>query len=344
MKMILLALFCAFGLDLVSQTLDSSKKYQTISIAFYNVENLYDTIDSPNTSDTEFTPGGPKNWDTFKYYKKLDHLADVISQLGVHNQAPTIIGLCEVENRSVLEDLIQTQKLKKYNYKIVHYDSPDERGVDVALLYQPGYFQETSSKSITLKMPEDPTFKTRDMLLASGRIDGEDFHFMVAHWPSRRGGEKRSRPKRVAAAQLAKTYIDSIQKVNPNSKIIFMGDLNDDPKSVSVTKYMKATTDYQSMKLDNLYNPMYSYYVKGIGTLAWKDTWNLFDQMLLSKPFTPTDYKKYQYFGTKIFNEPFIRQYEGTFKGYPFRTFAGDTFLGGYSDHFPVYILLIKEQ
>lgn len=344
MKLILLSFFCAFSLCSFAQSLDSSKKYQTISIAFYNIENLYDTIDSPNTSDEEFTPAGPKNWNTFKYYKKLDHMADVISQLGVNNNAPAVIGLCEVENRAVLEDLIKTEKLKKYNYKISHYNSPDVRGVDVALLYQPQYFQETSSKSITLTMPEDATFKTRDMLLVSGRIDNDDFHFMVAHWPSRRGGEKRSRHKRVAAAQLAKAYIDSIQKANPNSKIIFMGDLNDDPKSVSVTKYMNSISDKAQSNQNNLYNPMYSFYAKGIGTLAWRDSWNLFDQMLLSQPLVQNDYKTYQYYGTKIFNEPFIRQYEGTFKGYPFRTFAGDTFLGGYSDHFPVYILLVKEK
>lgn len=327
-----------------AQVLDSSKQYKTLSIAFYNIENLYDTIDSPNTSDSEFTPEGPKNWNTFKYYKKLDHVSEVIAQLGVNNGAPDILGLCEIENIQVLHDLVKTPKLKPHGYKIAHFDSPDERGVDVALIYKGDIFNLQSNKFLRLKLPEDSSFKTRDMILVSGKIENENFHFIVSHWPSRRGGEKRSRPKRIAAAALAKHSIDSILTTNPSDKVIFMGDLNDDPMSISVTKNMSSTHDINKMTEKSLYNPMHSFYKKGIGTLAWKDSWNLFDQMLLSKSLTGKNYKEYQYYGTKIFNEPFVRQYEGTFKGYPFRTFAGDTFLGGYSDHFPVYIILVKEK
>ncbi len=344
MKYIVLFFLVSFTKLFSQQSTDqiTEKKYKNISIAFYNIENLFDTIDSPNTIDSEFTPSGSKQWNSEKYYYKLNKLSEVISQLGPNGNPPVVLGLCEVENKEVLEDLVNTEVLKKFNYQIIHYNSPDERGVDVALLYRNKYFFPENSKSLTLTLSDDTAFKTRDMLLVSGKIENESFHFMVAHWPSRRGGEKRSRPKRIEAAKLAKTHIDSILRLNPNHKLIFMGDLNDDPKSISVTRYMQSVHQTEKLTRNNLYNAMYKDYIKGIGTLAWRDTWNLFDQMLLSDNLLKGTFTDYQYYGTRVFNKPFVRQMEGSFKGYPFRTYVGDTFQGGYSDHFGVYIILSK--
>lgn len=344
MRFFFLTFICAFSITSFAQPSVNSKKFKTVTVAFYNLENLFDTVDTEGVRDEEFTPEGSKNWNSVKYQKKLNNLSEVISQLGVYDEAPEILGVSEIENRKVLEDLVQMPKLKKYNYQIAHFNSPDRRGVDVALLYQPTAFEVTASQSKTLRLENDTSFRTRDLLFVSGKLDGEMFHFMVAHWPSRRGGEKRSRPLRIEAAKLARGVMDSLLAADPNSKAILMGDLNDDPTSPSVKTYMKAVGKKEKMTEGTLFNPMTSYYKKGIGTLAWRDSWNLFDQMILTPSLIENDFKSYQYYGTKIFNKPFIKQFEGSFKGYPYRTYVGNTFMGGYSDHFPVFIFLVKEM
>jgi hypothetical protein len=336
---------CSYFLQ-VSAQLDKNKKYLVSCIAFYNVENLYDTIDSPGVNDHEFTPNGPNQWNTLKYYKKLDRLAEVISQLGSEAtpDGPAVIGLCEVENLNVLEDLVKTEKLKKNNYQIVHYDGPDHRGVDVALLYNPKYFKATNSKSYTLKINDDTTFKTRDQLVVSGIFDGEPMHFIVAHWPSRRGGQKASNPKRIEAGKLGRKIIDSLIALNANAKIAYMGDLNDDPVNASVKVHINTSAKIDKTTGNKLFNPMEELFKKGIGTLAWKDSWNLFDQIIITAPFVKQTYADWQFYKAKVFNKDFVKQDEGNFKGYPFRTFAGGQYTGGYSDHFAVYILLMKEK
>jgi len=325
--------------------LDKNKQYHVACIGFYNVENLYDTINQPN-NDEEFLPESPKKWNTEKYFKKLENLSTVISQLGIDATPDglSILGLAEVENRGVLEDLVKTEKLKNRNYQIVHYDGPDKRGVDVALLYNPKHFIVENSVSYTLKIPGKEDFFTRDQLLVSGRLAGEKIHIIVCHWPSRRGGEKRSRPLREAAADLTRHIADSIFKIEPLAKIIIMGDLNDDPTNSSVKKHIKTVAKTHEVREDLFFNPMEELYNKGIGTLAWRDSWNLFDQIILSYSLTKCHYETFCYYGAKVFNKPFVRQEEGNFKGYPFRTFAGGTYTGGYSDHFAVYVILLREK
>ncbi len=316
-------------------------KYKTITLGFYNLENLFDTLDTEGVNDSEFTPNGGKNWNTFKYNKKLNNLSEVIAQLGTSGSGPEILGVAEIENKSVLEDLAKQKLIAKQQYKIIQYNSLDARGIDVALLYNPSVFTPISSKNIPLINPEDTAFKSRDLLYVSGKMDGELVHIMVAHWPSRRGGEKRSRPLRIMAAKDARTIIDSLLNEDKNAKIFFMGDLNDDPLSPSVKKYLKGVGSKDLMTGQTLFNPMVSYYRKGIGTLAWRDAWNLFDQIIVSPGVVgPND--GFTYYGTKIFNKPFIKQFEGQFKGYPYRTYVGSTFMGGYSDHFPVYMYVVK--
>lgn len=320
----------------------NEKQYNVGCIAFYNLENLFDTL--PGDNDKEFTPNGGKNWNTPKYFEKLNNMATVISQVGVDitGGAPAILGVSEVENISVLEDLVKADPIKKYNYQIVHIDGSDKRGVDCALLYRPEFF--TPKKISMYKLVTDiPDFVTRDQLTITGEYDGEEMTFIVLHWPSRSGGEKKSRPKRIAAANLTKHIADSILNTNANAKIVIMGDLNDDPVDPSVKKYLNTNDKKDKISTEILFNPMEELYKKGVGSLAYNDKWNLFDQIIISTPFLEKDKTSYRFYQAHVFNKAFLLQKEGRFKGYPLRTYVGNTYMGGYSDHFPVYIYIIKE-
>ncbi len=337
------------GLVLISFNSFSQKEELKIGcIAFYNLENLFDTIIDPDTTkilQDDFTPFSAKRWDSEKYNKKLLNMSDVISQIGTEfvPTGPAVLGVSEIENRKVLEDLINTPKLKPLNYKIVHFDSPDRRGIDVGLIYQPKYFTVTNSKAIYVDVSETGGY-TRDILLVSGVFDGEVMHFMVNHWSSRRGGEERSAPRRIKAATTARHHIDSILKEDPNAKIILMGDLNDNPTDESVRKHLGTAGKLKKVKNGKMFNPMEAYYKKGIGTGAYRDTWHLFDQLILTENLLGDDYSSYKLHKALIYNKPFMINNSGRFEGYPFRGFVGDTFQGGYSDHLPVYLFLVKNK
>lgn len=323
-----------------------AQKLKAGIIAFYNLENLFDTIDTPDVNDFEFTPQGPKSWNGQRYRHKINHMADVVSKLGSHENipGPAVIGLSEMENRSVLEDLVSTLQLASLNYRIVHYNSPDKRGVDVALLYQPRYFHLTNSRSVPLIVHNEEGHRiyTRDQLVVSGLFDGEPMHFIVNHWPSRRGGEKGSSPFRIAAARLSRSLVDSIRALDKDAKVIVMGDLNDDPTDKSIYDVLEARPDQKRLKGNQLFNATGLLFSKGIGTLAYRGKWNLFDQIVLTPSFLESKQGGYRYHSTRIFNESFLTVQEGRYKGYPFRSFVGNNFHGGYSDHFPVYVVLVK--
>lgn len=317
-------------------------------VAFYNIENLFDTIDTPGVIDTEFSPQGAKRWTGDRYWKKIDNNALVISQIGKSEglTGPAILGLCEIENQAVIEDLINSPHLKPLDYGIVHYDSPDKRGVDVALIYQKKYFSVTNHRSAPLLIYDKDTNRriyTRDQLVVSGLFDGEPMHFIVNHWPSRRGGEKASAYLRNAAAELSRSIIDSILNIEPNAKVILMGDLNDDPNNESLTNYLRAGGRENKLKEDELFNTMSVHFRNGIGSLAYRDSWNLFDQIVITPALLGKDYSSYKFRFSRVFNDNMLTQKEGRFKGYPLRTYVGDNFTNGYSDHFPTYILLVKE-
>ena len=339
-KFYLIALFFLLAINAFSQ----QNKLNVAIIGFYNLENFYDTIDDPITDDAEFLPNGIQNWNTEKYITKLDRLSEVISRIGedVTPGGPVILGLSEVENRNVLEDLISTPRLKPLNYGIVHYNSPDRRGVDVAMIYQKNRFVVEGSKPFRLTT-EDTSFRTRDQLLVWGKLDGEPIHILVNHWPSRRGGEARSAPKRRAAAALSRKIIDSLLAINPNMKFVLMGDLNDNPNNKSVKTVLDAKLKIEDVKDSALYNPMYKLYVDGVGTYAYRDSWDLFDQIIVTPGFINGNNKTYTLIKAKIFNQTFLKQKTGTFQGYPWRTAAGGEYLGGYSDHFPVYAIFGRE-
>ena len=336
-----------FLLPLFVGNILTAQNYKAGVIAFYNLENLFDTIDTHNVLDTEFTPAGSKKWTGDKYWEKISNMATVISKIGEKEglPGPAILGVSEIENSSVLEDLVKADALKKFNFQIVHYNSPDRRGVDVALLYQPRYFRVTHTSSVPLFLYQDDGDRifTRDQLVVSGIFDDEEMHFIVNHWPSRRGGESRSRPLRNAAAQLSRSIVDSITAINPDAKVVVMGDLNDDPMNESVKVHLKAVGTKKKLKEGDMYNTMYKLYKKGIGSLAYRDNWNLFDQIIITQPFLGDDYSSYKFRMAHVFNDKMLIQKSGKYKGYPLRTYVGDTYKGGYSDHFPVYILILKE-
>ncbi len=329
-----------------STSFAQKNEFKIRCIGFYNLENLFDTIDSPDTHDSEFLPNGKKVWNTEKYMKKLDNMATVISQIGDEyvKGGPHVLGVSEIENRSVLEDLIKMPQLKQSNYDVIHYESPDERGVDVGLLYRKDYFTVIKTSSHVLKFDFDPTDETRAQLLVTGLLNGDTVHLMVNHWPSRGGGELESRPKRNAAGNQSRMLADSLLKINPNAKIIVMGDLNDNPDNESVKKHLNAADKIEKLKGNEFYNPYYNVYKKGVGTTAYRDAWSVFDQLVFSQGLISKDKTTLTYWKSNIFRKNFIIEDEGQFKGYPKRTFSFDRFQNGYSDHFPVYMFLIIEN
>ncbi len=322
-----------------------AQDHQNAVIGFYNLENLFDTINDPNKNDEEFLPNGTNRWNSDKYHIKLKNMAEVVSLIGAEYGGFVILGVSEVENQAVLEDLIVQDKLSKYKLKVAHHDSPDRRGVDVSFLYNPARFTFLSIKGFPLNIPDKPDFITRDQVLLTGVLDQKDTLFVIVnHWPSKIGGEARSAPLRIAAGALCKHICDSIFAIYPNANIIIMGDLNDDPNAKSITKGLGAVGKIKDLTPQKIYNPMYPMFQEGIGTLAYQDSWNLFDQIMVSYNLVnPSPYNYYKFSNAYVFRKNFMINKSGSFAGYPFRTFAGGSFLGGYSDHFPVYIILQKK-
>jgi hypothetical protein len=362
----LIALF--FVLFAISATKAQTKKYNIHTVAFYNFENLFDTINGTN-NDEEWLPNGAQNWTSNKYKQKLHNLARVLSEIGSTdnpNNSPTLIGGCEIENRGVLEDLVKEPALINKEYGIVHFDSPDKRGIDVALLYQKKHFKPTSYKNIPLlvyrnqinqaakdkneaddasddKSEIDKNLDrvyTRDVLLVTGFLDGEEVNVMVNHWPSRSGGEKKSSPFREAAGRLNRQIMDSIYKINPNAKIITMGDLNDGSYNKSVKEGIGAKRKKEEVKQFGIYNPFEEMFYKGNASLFYRDAGDIFDQIMVSETLIHKDYSTYQYWKAGIYNKPYMITTIGQYKGYPLRHSMTEI---GFSDHFPVYIYLIKE-
>lgn len=325
-----------------------SRTYRIRTVAFYNVENLFDIHNDSLTYDDDRTPLGKDKWTQERYAKKLFNVSQVVSEIGKleTGSTPDIIGLCEIENKKVLDDLIYQPHLKSSEYGIVHFNSPDERGIDVALLYKKSAFLPTSFSSHRLLLSKEEEFRdyTRDQLVVGGLLDGEEIYFMVNHWPSRSGGEQRSRDNRIEAAKLNRRIIDSIIDERPLAKIISMGDFNDDPLDYSFKKVLKTKSEKEILEPTDLYNPMEALYKKGYGSLAYRDKWNLFDQLFFTANLKIGSARQLRFWKAGIFKPSYIVDQKGRFRGYPYRTYANGNYVGGYSDHFPVYIVLIKEQ
>ena len=345
LKFICFVLFLSLLLKVNRQ---QKKLFKIHTIAFYNLENLFDTINDRTKFD-EASPIMELNTNRSDIYKKKVHnMARVISDIGLddtHN-SPAILGVSEVENREVLEDLVNDTLLRDKDYGIIHYHSPDARGIDVALLYQKKLFTPISTSSHELKIYDDATRNrvyTRDQLLVSGNLEGDLIHLIVNHWPSRSGGEARSRPKRVAAAKLTKHLVDSLQVIDPYAKIFIMGDLNDDPTNESVRTVLQTEKDRDKVKFKGIYNPYENYFKDGLGTTAYRDAWSLFDQILLTKPLLEKDFSSFRLYKSGIYNKNYLIDKSGTYKGYPKRSWSYGGFTDGFSDHFPVYVYVVKE-
>lgn len=328
-------------------------KYDTVYYrGRYTFENLQGKkIIRPLILQDEFTPTGKKVWTKERYNQKLANLSNVISQLGKTetNSVPVIVGISEIENRQVIEDLISQPALKNHDYGIVHFNSFDARGVDVGLIYLKKRFRVTEAKPYEVEIFNDEGKRqyTRDILRVSGILDGEEeIHILVNHWPSRSGGEKASMPKRKKAAEVMKQIFDEIRAKNPNAKILAMGDFNDDPVSPSIKEVLGTVGKKEKVQPSDIFNPMESMFKKGIGTLGYRDSWNLFDQIIVTGPLVEKNknYDSYKIFKTEVFSPSYLITPEGQYKGYPYRTFGGDTYHPkGHSDHFPVYTVLLKE-
>lgn len=348
-------IFAAFLLGLfvfsaVAQQND--KKYNVYGVMFYNLENLFDTINNNGNYDLEFSPNGARQWNGEKYWSKVHNMAYAISQMATPRTpyGPAIIGVCEIENVTVLQDLVKQPEIKDWHLQIAPYhDSPDRRGVDVCVLYNPRYFRVLNVTNQTLKIPGEDNFKTRDQMCVTGLLAGEKVSVIVNHWPSRLGGEEASSYKREAAGAMARATIDSLLRDDPNQGIFFMGDLNDDPQSKSCREALGALRNEKDVKSNNdLYNPWWAILDRGIGTLSYQGQWNLFDQIIMNGYFLKNRGEgvaknTLTFLRAEVLNRDFLTTKEGDRGGSPHRTFSAGVFLNGYSDHYPTEIFLVRE-
>jgi hypothetical protein len=324
------------------------QRHHSCIAAFYNFENFYDTINNPVIDDEEFLPTGAKHYSSSIYHKKVSNLATVVQKIGadINDDGPAILGAVEIENDTVLQDLIKHPLLKNRGYLFVHENSKDLRGIDVALLYQPKYFKPLIHKSLTVQLPSRnklPYF-TRDILYVKGVLLNDTVHIYVNHWPSRRGGQKRSTESRSIAARVCRSHINTLFAEDPAAKIIVMGDLNDNPSDYSVSHALQSSGGLKMIKKSDLYNPWVEVLAKGNGTLANRDAWGIFDQILVSQSWIPPKHTGKLFLGSShIFKDFFMVEHQGRFKGYPLRTWDGNQFRDGFSDHFPTFVVLLEK-
>ena len=352
------------------QDIQQEKRYNMYGVMFYNLENLFDTINNNGTYDLEFSPNGACQWDGRKYWSKVHNMAYAISQMKTTGTpyGPSIIGVCEIENITVLDDVVRDPQIRNWHLQIAPYhDSGDRRGVDVGVLYNPRFFrvlnvtnqrlseedfERAAAAADPARKPEyewNENFRTRDQICVVGTLAGDTVAVMVNHWPSRLGGQEASSPKREAAGYMCRRTIDSLVSVHgENIGIIFMGDLNDDPMDKACAESVGGKRNIEDVVgPGDMFNPFWNVLAKGVGTLAYRGQWNLFDQIMCNGFFTKyregKDKPQLTYSRCEALNRDFLKTQEGDRKGYPLRTYSGGVFLNGYSDHFPTEIFLVKE-
>lgn len=307
-----------------------------LSIGFYNVENLFDTIDNPHTNDNEFLPTGKKAWNTERLTNKMQKLDSVIMVM-TPTGVPDLLGVCEVENKLVCTDWQQQGVLKKHT--LVHRESPDHRGIDVALFYNPQKMQLLNVSWHQLIQENQEKSSTREILYAKLLAHKDTLHVFVNHWPSRYGGEETSKPKRVNAAKLLRTIVDSIQIKQANANIVIMGDFNDYPTNESIASTLQADTAINGS--NSLFNLSYQAHKNGLGSYNYRGEWGCLDQMIVSKSLINkskgyhTNTASYQ-----IIQQPFMMYVNKKGEASPSRTYGGPNYYGGYSDHLPVTVTL----
>ncbi|MBQ2290260.1 MAG: endonuclease/exonuclease/phosphatase family protein [Bacteroidaceae bacterium] len=337
----LLSLLFLFVLTTLSA---QEKRYELYSVGFYNLENLFDTIHDKGKNDFEFLPDGANKWGTLKYTNKVKNMAKVLNEMGtdVNPVGMAAVGVSEIENSRVLKDLVEHEILAPRGWDFVHIEGPDKRGVDCALLYNPKLFKPISSKLAPYTTEDnDTTYKTRGFLIVSGEMGGEMVHIIVNHWPSRYAKS----PARERAGTLVRMLKDSLMTEMPDSKVLIMGDMNDDPDNKSMKSCLGAVREKEEIKsASDLYNPWWNILrKKGHGTLKYNGKWNLFDQIVLSGNAIGNNRSTLKLYKTEIFSRNYLFQQEGRYKGNTLRTHAGGVWLNGYSDHLPVIVYLVKE-
>lgn len=302
-------------------------------VAFYNLENFFDTIDDRHTLDDDFTKDGRKRWDKSKFRRKSKKLGKTIVRIGEDHSTlpPVLVGIAEVENKGVIENLLNTKSLRELDYDFIHFDSPDERGIDTALLYLKEHFTVIDAETIPLLVNSENGERdfTRDILYVNGKLHNEEVHVFVNHWPSRREGADVTEHKRISAANTVVAKLEELPEENLNC--IVMGDFNDNPNSKSIQRLIET---------GKFINPMQSLLSPVSGSANYKGEWNLFDQILMSHSFLNFEKGAHSFKTAKIFAPKFLKEWKGKYKGNPFRTYVGKKYLGGYSDHFPVYVVL----
>jgi len=343
-RIFLLPVYICFLLQVFSvraAELESASKYNAkkiITVVFYNVENLFDTLNQQGERDGEFTPTGKNKWTSERYNKKVNDIAHVLADVN-KNELPEIIGLCEIENKAVLNDLVKTPALKAGKYEIAQFESPDYRGIDCALLYRPDEFKLLAKSPVRVTFSDEPEFTTRDILYVKGELPNhEELHIFVNHWPSRIDGLEKSQPKRLEAARILKHKIDSVLLKNPSANILVMGDMNDEPSNRSLNEVLGAKIP--GTPNARLVNLMYPIHQKKLGSYNYRGNWNMLDNMIVStslldkKGFCCVDQQGF------VFSEKWMQNIDKNGVMYPNRTYGGPNYYGGVSDHFPVFIKL----
>ena len=332
-------ILCGSILALNTNWNKGKKKPKPFRVMFYNVENLFDIIDDENVDDADFLPSAQANWTQERLDIKLGRIAQVIRAVGGEN-LPDVVGFAEIENRNVLDLLLQKTDLKKEGYSIVHYDSPDKRGIDVGLIYRKERFTFLKSGKYPVIISDDNEKPTRDLLYVKGLLPNKSaLHLIVNHWPSRSGGAPETEPKRMVAAKTAKSLCDSIQSNEKNANILLMGDFNDYPTNKSLREVLKAEID-STVTTGNLFNLMGWQKGEGVGSHQYKGDWGFLDQIIASEALIKgSSGMQTWYSQSKVFKADFLlikNEKYGTME--PSRTYGGKKYLGGYSDHLPVFV------
>ena len=314
-----------------------------LRLVFYNAENLFDATDDPQTQDEEFLPTGNKNWTDFRVREKQTNISRVLLSLSKNDEPPALLGLCEVENRAVLEGLAKTELLSPYDYRVVHFDSPDARGIDVGLIFRPARLELLYASKIPVSDPEQIDWKTRDILYAkfSLRGAGDTLHVFINHWPSRRGGEEASRPKRMLAAHALKRVCDSIAQVDPLDGVVIMGDLNDGPGDASLRQGLRTAEGVGAGKTPasgELIDLM-ELEPKGLGSHKYNGHWEYLDHIAVNEALFSGKRSVVEGQRAHTGRMEWLLVPDDRFTGSkPFRTYEGLKYTGGFSDHLPVYV------
>ena len=336
-RKVLVLVFLSF--ILAASLLAQQETLHKFRVICYNVENYFDCVDDSLTNDSEYLPGGIRGWNQTKYRQKQANIAKVISAIGGW-ETPAIVGLCEVESQKSLLDLTRHSPLSSFDYKFIHHESPDARGVDVALLYHPYQFFPLSNEAIRINFPNDSR-TTRDILYVSGTTLSDDtLHIFVNHFPSRLGGELESEERRIFVASVLRAKVDSLLLVHSDPNVLIMGDFNDYPNNKSMLETLKAHPVKESISTKKLYNLTYELHKQGKGTYKHDGEWGMLDQFIVSgNLLNPANKFFTLQQDVYVFDADFLLENDEKHLGkQTFRTYIGMKYNAGFSDHLPIYM------